>query len=114
MRTPWPTRFARPEVTRLTPECDLPTRSSRSCGTANSTASVTSPSATSATSARRPQTTEAATTIPAASAMKLDCEKEMSRPSQVATTTTYSPAIRQPRTPPSRIPASEASTATVR
>ncbi len=71
----------------MTPERDLPTTSSRSCGTANSTAHVTRPSATSATSARRPHTTDAATTIPAASATKLDWENEMSSPSHVATTT---------------------------
>ena len=45
MRTPWPTRFARPEVIRLNSERDWPTSSSRICGTARITASVTAPSA---------------------------------------------------------------------
>ena len=84
---PWPTRFARPDVTRFTPERDLPTISSRICGTASRTAHVTAPSTTSASVARRPQATAAATTMPAASATKLDCEKEMSSPSHVAITT---------------------------
>ena len=84
---PWPTRFARPDVTRFTPERDLPTISWRICGTASSTAHVTTPSATSASVARRPHATAAATTMPAASATKLDCEKEMSSPNHVAITT---------------------------
>ena len=87
IRKPWPTRFARPEVTLLTPERDFPTISSRICGTASRTAHVTRPSATSASVARRPHATAAATTIPAASATKLDCENEIRRPNQVATTT---------------------------
>ncbi len=87
IRIPWPTRFARPDVIRFTPERDFPTMSWRTCGTASTTAHVTAPSATSASVARRPHTTAAATTIPAASATKLDCENEIRRPSQVAATT---------------------------
>ena len=48
---------------------------------------VTAPSATSPSVAFRPHATATATTMPAASATKLDCENEMSRPSHVATTT---------------------------
>ena len=87
IRIPWPTRFARPDVMRLTPERDLPTRSWRTCGTASTTTHVAAASATSASVARRPHTTATATTIPAASATKLDWENEMRRPSQVAPTT---------------------------
>ena len=84
---PSPTRFARPDVMRLTPERDLPTSSWRTCGTASSTTVVAAPSATSPSVALRPQAAAAATTMPAASATKLDCENEMSRPSHVAITT---------------------------
>ena len=87
MRIPWPTRFARPDVIRLTPERDLPTSSSRTCGTARSTTVVAAPRPTRMSVVLRPHATATATTIPAARATKLDCEKEMRRPSQVATTT---------------------------
>ena len=87
MRIPWPTRFARPEVILLTPERDFPTSSWRTCGTARTTTAVAAASATSAIVAFRPQATATATTIPAASATKLDCENEIRRPSHVATTT---------------------------
>ena len=84
---PSPTRFARPDVMRLTPERDLPTSSWRTCGTASRTTVVAAPSARSPSVALRPQATAVATTMPAASATKLDCEKEISSPSQVPTTT---------------------------
>ena len=87
MRNPWPTRFARPEVIRLNSERDCPTSSARICGTATTTASVTAPSAMSASVASRPHATATATTIPAASATKLDWENEIRSPSQVAQTT---------------------------
>ena len=47
---------------------------------------MAAPSARSPSVALRPQATAVATTMPAASATKLDCEKEMSSPSQVPTT----------------------------
>ncbi len=87
MRRPWPTRFARPDVIRLTPDLDLPTSSWRTCGTARSTTAVAAARATSASVALFPQATATARTMPAASATKLDCENEIRRPNQVATTT---------------------------
>ena len=85
IRTPWPTRFARPDVIRLTPGARLADqlvadlRARRAAPRA-----VTAPSATRASVVRRPQATATATTMPAASATKLDCENEMSSPSHVA------------------------------
>ena len=47
---------------------------------------MAAPSARSPSVALRPQATAVATTMPAASATKLDCEKEMTSPSQVPIT----------------------------
>ena len=101
-------------MTLFRPERDLSTISSRIDGSASVTAAATRASATRESTARRPQATAAATTMPTASATKLDWENEISSPSHVAAVTAYSPASRQPRTPPSTIPASVARIATAR
>ena len=72
---------------RLNSERDLPTSSWRICGTATSTITVAAPTATSASVAWRPHATATATTMPTASATKLDCENEIRSPSHVAQTT---------------------------
>ena len=71
---------------RLTPERDLPIELVAHLRDGEQSDGVTAPSATSPSVALRPQTTTAATTTPAASATKLDCENEKSSPTQIATT----------------------------
>ena len=79
--TGWCTAMCAPRRTRVPrPPVVLfelwPKTSWRTLGTANEAASTTTPVAIASTSPRRPHANTAASTIPAASAAKLDCEYE--------------------------------------
>src|SRR5207247_7466815 len=86
--SPFFTSLKRPLVARLIPLADDPTRLERtlcSCGEATPTGIMTAATTATAAAARHRHANDAVSTTPAASAAKLDCQKEQTRPTTTVT-----------------------------
>ena len=82
--TPFVTSFERPLVTRFTPPFVRWRRAWRTFGAAAAAIRNTTAPITMSAIARRPHANTTASTTPAMSARKLDCENEKSRPTQTS------------------------------